>query len=211
MKKFKAFLLGALIIIGFIFLSWFLYQGLDSTMAIIIDITLLMIGLMIAITVVNRSLNKNAKIEIDIHHYPTIEKDLLPVRLEGFCEKLKRYKGSLYLIDPEHTAKDITIVSGTYNKLTDKLLLKFSNGLQTEVSGAQYIEVGDYQFLLRKFDYLTHAKGKKKIVLHWKRSKLVQLRGDENLPIKVHQKAPIFVFDWSDYPEQNEDFTNNNE
>lgn len=204
MKKVKAYLLGILIMGGFILLAWFLYKDVASTTALIINITLLMIGLLISITVVNRTLNKKNKIQVDKSHYPRIEKDLLPITPEAFCEKLHKYKGSLYLIDPEVTEKDIYLLGGEYNKLTDQILLHFTGGLNTIITGAKTVEVGYFQFLIRKFETIQHAKGKKSIFLRWERSHLYQVRGkDEEVPIATQINMPILVFDWSEYPEQN--------
>lgn len=206
MRKLSAYLVGAVVMITFILVAWFLYSQFDaSTEMLIIVLTLLMVGTMVTITVINRMLHRTKKKVVEQQHYPMIEKDLLRVTPEGFCEKLnKKYKGNLYFIAPDLTEKEIILIEGIYNKLTDQIQLKFTRGVNTIIKGADFFEVGDYQFMLRKFDKMIHTKAKQKITLRWNRSHLVQLKEKEEVPISLPIQLPVLLFDWHHHPEQTE-------
>jgi|SRR5690554_1465335 len=198
MKKFTAILLALLTIIPFAAIAWLLYSNIPSTPVAIINLLIIMTGVILAFFVYNRTLNGKTdnSIKANTDHYPHIESALIYVTPLDFCTKLEKNKGKLFMVSSEEAEKDITIVGGEYNKLTDVITLTYTNGLSTTISGVRTVAVGDNQFLFFGFDELIHTKGKDKTIYQWEYDRLVQKNGKELVSIRIPDRLPVYIFDW---------------
>lgn len=198
MKKFTAFTLTLLTIIPFVIIAWLLYSNFPTTPVVIINLVIMMAGVMLAFIVYNRIIVGNDKnsIKANTDHYPHIEGLLIYVMPSDFVSKLEKTKGKLFLASTDEVEKDLTLIDGKYNKLTDEITLNYTNGISTMIRGSRTVAVGDDQFLFYGFEELIHTKGKEKTVFMWEENRLVQKNGEELLSIKIPDRLPVYIFDW---------------
>lgn len=198
MKKFTAFALSILTIVPFVAIAWFLYYNFHSTPVAIINLLIVMTGVLLAFIVYNRTLISNDEnvLKIDMDHFPYIESALIYVMPQDFVGKLEKNKGKLFIATSDKIKSDVTVTEGDFNKLTDTISLKFTNGITTSIRGARTVAVGDNQFLFHGFDELIHKEGSKKFVYQWEDDRLIQKLGDEVITIKIPDRLPFYIFDW---------------
>lgn len=198
MKKFTAFALSLLTIVPFAAIAWLLYSNFHSTPVVIVNLLIVMTGVMLAFIVFNRILaekDENA-IKLNPEEFPYIERALIYVMPQDFVGKLEKNKGKLFIATSDEIKSDITVTEGDFNKLTDTISLKFTNGITTSIRGARTVAVGDNQFLFHGFDELIHKEGSKKFVYQWEDDRLIQKLGDEVITIKIPDRLPFYIFDW---------------
>jgi len=198
MKKFTAFVLSLLTIVPFAAIAWLLYSNFHSTPVVIINLLIIMTGVLLAFIVYNRIIigsDKNA-ILVDTDHFPYIERALIYVMPQDFAAKLEKSKGKVYLATKVDVGKEVSIIGGGFNKLTDTISLKFSNGISTTIRGARTVGVGDNQFLFHGFEELIHKEGKEETVFIWEDDQLVQKIGNELVHVNIPDRLPVFIFDW---------------
>lgn len=198
MKKFTAFALSLLTIVPFVAIAWLLYSNFHSTPVVIVNLLIVMTGVMLAFIVYNRIVvgsDKNS-IKVNMDHFPYIERALIYVLPSDFVAKLEKTKGKIYLASTDEVESDVTLLDGEYNKLTDEITLKFSNGIGLMVRGSTTVAVGDNQFLFYGFEELIHSKGKEKSIFIWEDDRLVQRNGAGLVNINIPDRLPVYVFDW---------------
>lgn len=198
MKKTKAIILGLLTLLPFIGLAFLMYYLLQSTPMLIIILIILMAGVMLAFFVytkntkgITEDTNQNVTLL-----FPEREKNMLKIHPKKFCEKLEKYTGNLYIFGLEEAQKDITLVSGEYDRLTDKLTLKYTNGLRTVLYGTSSIAVGYNQFAIYVTEEIEVVKNTVKTTFKVQSSQLIQRNGEEQVIIKRKPKHPVYLFTW---------------
>ncbi|PKR80500.1 hypothetical protein CW751_08980 [Brumimicrobium salinarum] len=198
MKKFTAFALSILTIVPFVAIAWVLYYNFHSTPVAIINLLIVMTGVLLAFIVYNRTLISNDEnvLKIDMDHFPYIESALIYVMPQDFVSKLDKNTGHIFIAASEETIDNVTLVDGNFDKLTDTITLKYTNGITTTVRGSRTVAVGDNQFLFYGFDELIHKKGSKKSIFQWEDDRLIQKNGNEIFPISIPDRMPVYVFDW---------------
>jgi len=198
MKKFTAFAFALLTLVPFVIIAWLLYTYFHNTPIVIVNLLIIMTGVMLGLIVFNRLMvgNNHNYIKANTTHYPHIEGALIYVMPSDFVSKLEKKSGKLFLATTDEVEKNITLVNGEYNKLTDEISLFYTQGISTTIRGARTIAVGDYQFLLYGFEELVHQKGKGKTIFQWEKDRLVQKNGKELISIKIPNQSPVYIFDW---------------
>src|SRR5690606_31412987 len=100
MKKIIAVCLALLVLLPFVFLSFWIYGELQTTPALIVTLVVLMTGVILAYYVYSKKVKKLIPDIKNAEHdfFPETEKDLLFVSPLSFCEKLEKTKGDLYLL-----------------------------------------------------------------------------------------------------------------
>ncbi|WP_107039181.1 hypothetical protein [Brumimicrobium mesophilum] len=198
MKKFTAFALSLLTIVPFVAIAWLLYSNFHSTPVVIINLLIVMTGVMLAFIVFNRIIVGNDKnaIVIDTDHFPYIERALIYVMPQDFVAKLEKSQGTIFLATNSEVGKKVSIIEGDFNKLTDTISLKFTNGISTTIRGSRTVAVGDNQFLFHGFDELIHKEGKEETVYIWEDDRLVLRNGAGFMHINIPDRLPVFIFDW---------------
>jgi hypothetical protein len=198
MKKFTAFVFALLTLLPFVVIAWLLYSNFASTPVAIINLLIIMTGVMLAFIVYNRIIigKDENSIKANTEHYPHIESALIYVLPSDFVSKLEKTKGKIFMVSTDEIEKDITLINGEYNKLTDVISLTYSNGISTTIKGATTIAVGDNQFLFYGFEELIHTKGKEKSDFIWEQDRLVQKKGEELVSIRIPDRLPVYIFDW---------------
>lgn len=198
MKKFTALIISLLTILPFIGIAWYLYSHFPSTPVAIINLLITMTGVMCAFIVYNRIVmgkDENA-IKVDLESYPYIERALIYVLPADFISKLDKPVGKIFMASAGEVETKITLIEGNYNKLTDEIKLKFTNGVKLMVRGSATVAVGDNQFLFYGFEELIHTKGKEKYIFQWEDNRLVRKYNDEEINVKIPDRLPVYIFDW---------------
>lgn len=198
MKKFTAFALSLLTVVPFVAIAWVLYSNFHSTPVVIVNLLVVMTGVMLAFVVYNRIIvgdDKNA-IKVNTEHFPYIERALIYVMPQDFVAKLEKTHGKIFMATTDEVEHDIALVGGDFNRLTDTITLKYTNGVTTTIRGSRTVAVGDNQFLFHGFDELVHSKGKDKYTFLWEEDRLVQKNGNELISVKIPDRLPVYIFDW---------------
>lgn len=200
MKQVKAILLGIFTLIPFSGISFFIYYFFPTTPALIVVLIILMAGAMLAFYVYSRKINEGTfnSNKADTQNFPPIERGLIFVSPAAFCDKLEKFKGNLFIASLDEVGKDITLLKGEYNRLTDETALFFTNGIQTIFRGIEAIAVGSDQFVIFHFNEMVLLKNKGKTAIQMSRKRLVVQEKNETTELKVTSTTPIYVFDWSE-------------
>lgn len=198
MKKTKAIILGLLTLLPFIGLAFLMYYLLQTTPMLIIILIILMAGVMLAFFVYTKTKKEdtedtNQKITLQ---FPERETDMLKIHPVEFCEKLEKYTGDLYILGLEEVQKGVTLVSGEYDRLTDKLTLKYTRGIRTVFYNTPSIAVGYNQFVIYNTEEIEVVKNTVKTSFKVHHNQLVQQQGDDQISIKRKSKHPVYLFTW---------------
>jgi len=153
---------------------------------------------MLSFIVFNRITNgkNNNYIRVNTDHYPHIEGALIYVMPSDFVSKLEKTQGNLFLATTDEVEKNLTLIGGEYNKLTDVITLNYTKGISASIRGARTVAVGDNQFLFYGFQELIHTKGKVKTIFQWEQDRLVQKNGEELVSVRIPDRLPVYIFDW---------------
>lgn len=155
---------------------------------------------MLAFIVYNRVMVSSDKssIQVNTDHFPYIERALIYVMPQDFVSKLEKNKGKIFMVSTDVVESDISLKDGDFNRLTDTITLRYTNGVSTKIRGSRTVAVGDNQFLFYGFDELIHIKGKTELIYQWEEDRLVQQVNGELVSINIPDRMPVYIFDWKE-------------
>ena len=157
-----------------------------------------MTGVLLALLVYNRITvggDKNS-IKVNTDHLPYVERSLIYVMPTDFVSKLEKSEGKIFMASTDEIEHDITLIDGDFNKLTDTISLRYTNGVSTTIRGARTVAVGDNQFLFFGFDELIHKNRKEEYIFQWEEDRLVQKNGEGFVSVNIPDRLPVYIFDW---------------
>ncbi|HLW39189.1 MAG TPA: hypothetical protein VKX31_02275 [Brumimicrobium sp.] len=198
MKKLIGIILGLLTLAPFIGIAFLFYVKLQSTPALIVILIVLMTGVMLAYFVYTKKA-KNLVLDGATENpttFPKIESGLIHVAPAVFCEKLEKTQGNLYLIGFAEPETQLSLVDGSYNKLTDETVLRFSDGIRLELKGVSTISVGNNQFIIKDAKEIEFIKGKQRARLQFIGKKVYISSGIQKEEIRIDNKGAKMLFEF---------------
>lgn len=200
MKKAIGIFLGLLALIPFVGIAFFIYYKVPTTPALIVTLIILMTGVMIAYYIYTKKTKGLGEETVEEFNYdfPSVETGVIQVNPSDFCEKLEKFSGNLNIYGFNEQIENITIVEGNYQKLTDELTLKFTQGIRVVLKGVQNIAVGNQQFFISDFsDSLLVQNRKRSVIQKDGRRLYIQSEGEEK-NLKLKGKQAVLLFSWDE-------------
>lgn len=198
MKKTIGIFLSILALLPFIGVAFFIYYKIPTTPALIVTLIILMTGVMVAYYIYLKKVKKinSENVEVPSFDFPAIEQDTINVSPEQFCSKIEKLRGDLYLYGMEDSVGDITLIDGTYNKLTDEVKLSFTQGIKILLMGVDKVSVGNQQFYINHFSTLQFIQNKVPTLYKKSGKRLSISSKKEEKTIKSKGSQAIILFEW---------------
>lgn len=207
MKKLIGIVLGLLTLSLFAGIAWLLYSSFGTTVVVILNVIIVMIGVFLGLIVYTRFSNEatDEKIKKSLSHYPALEQGKIIVNVQSFCDKLDPMKGNLYLATNENVAQNVSIRKAEYNKLLDEFSIIYSDRVKTKMRGVKGVAVGNNQFLIYDFEEMIHFDGKSNVRLYKERQRITEEIGKNTSVHLLPKNSPVYIFDWSHLAENEDD------
>jgi len=200
MKKTIGIFLGVLTLLPFVGVAFFIYYKVPTTPALIVTLILLMAGVMIAYYVYMKKVKKLTpeQIEVVSSDFPETESGIISVTPEQFCNKIEKISGNIHLYGMEKPIYDITLIDGSYHKLTDEITLKFTQGVKIVLIGVDKVSVGNQQFFANHFSTLQFIQNKASTLFKKSGRKLYIHSKKEERILKPKGGQAIILFEWEE-------------